>query len=66
MDRATVFGDDPAAQARAFEAAGCQWLHLVDLDGAFAARPVNAAAVEFRPPSPWRSAAPGCAARVKA
>ncbi|MEO1314707.1 MAG: HisA/HisF-related TIM barrel protein, partial [Pseudomonadota bacterium] len=36
MDQATVFGDDPAAQARAFEDAGCQWLHLVDLDGAFA------------------------------
>ena len=41
-----MFGDDPAAQARAFEAAGCAWLHLVDLDGAFAGRPVNAAAVE--------------------
>ncbi len=46
MDAATVFGDDPAAQARAFAAAGCAWLHLVDLDGAFAGRPVNAAAVE--------------------
>jgi phosphoribosylformimino-5-aminoimidazole carboxamide ribotide isomerase len=46
MDRATVFGDDPAAQARAFQEAGCQWLHLVDLNGAFAGRPVNAAAVE--------------------
>jgi phosphoribosylformimino-5-aminoimidazole carboxamide ribotide isomerase len=46
MDSATVFGDDPAAQARAFAAAGCRWLHLVDLDGAFAGRPVNAAAVE--------------------
>ncbi len=46
MDRATVFGDDPAAQARAFEAAGCRWLHLVDLNGAFAGRPVNGAAVE--------------------
>ena len=46
MDRATVFGDDPAAQARAFAAAGCRWLHLVDLNGAFAGRPVNAAAVE--------------------
>jgi phosphoribosylformimino-5-aminoimidazole carboxamide ribotide isomerase len=46
MGAATVFGDDPAAQARAFAAAGCRWLHLVDLDGAFAGRPVNAAAVE--------------------
>lgn len=46
MDKATVFGDDPAAQAAKFEAAGCEWLHLVDLNGAFAGRPVNAAAVE--------------------
>lgn len=46
MSAATVFGDDPAAQARAFETAGCRWLHLVDLDGAFAGRPMNAAAVE--------------------
>ncbi len=46
MDRATVFNDDPAAQARVFEAAGCAWLHLVDLNGAFAGAPVNAAAVE--------------------
>jgi phosphoribosylformimino-5-aminoimidazole carboxamide ribotide isomerase len=46
MDKATVFGDDPAAQARAFAEAGCDWLHLVDLNGAFAGRPVNAAAVE--------------------
>src|SRR6056297_3192838 len=46
MDRATVFNDDPAAQAAAFEAAGCAWLHLVDLNGAFAGAPVNAAAVE--------------------
>jgi len=46
MDRATVFGDDPAAQAAAFQAAGCDWLHLVDLNGAFAGQPVNAAAVE--------------------
>lgn len=46
MDRATVFGDDPAAQARAFQNAGCNWLHLVDLNGAFAGHPVNAAAVE--------------------
>jgi len=46
MDQATVFNDDPAAQAAAFEAAGCEWLHLVDLNGAFAGQPVNAAAVE--------------------
>ena len=46
MEAATVFNDDPAAQARAFEAAGCGWLHLVDLNGAFAGQPVNAAAVE--------------------
>ena len=46
MESATVFGLDPAAQARAFVAAGCRWLHLVDLDGAFAGRPVNAGAVE--------------------
>lgn len=46
MDQATVFGDDPAAQARAFADAGCRWLHLVDLNGAFAGRPVNGPAVE--------------------
>ena len=46
MNAATVFGDDPAAQAQTFEQAGCKWLHLVDLNGAFAGRPVNAAAVE--------------------
>ncbi|MCR9087534.1 MAG: 1-(5-phosphoribosyl)-5-[(5-phosphoribosylamino)methylideneamino]imidazole-4-carboxamide isomerase [Rhodobacteraceae bacterium] len=45
MDEATVFNTDPAAQARAFQNAGCQWLHLVDLNGAFAGVPVNAAAV---------------------
>lgn len=43
--RATVFCDDPPAQARAFEAAGARWLHVVDLDGAFSGRPVNAGAV---------------------
>ena len=46
MDTATVFNDDPAAQARAFAEAGCEWVHLVDLNGAFAGAPVNAAAVE--------------------
>ncbi|SPH20713.1 1-(5-phosphoribosyl)-5-[(5-phosphoribosylamino)methylideneamino] imidazole-4-carboxamide isomerase [Ascidiaceihabitans donghaensis] len=46
MDQSTVFNDDPAAQARAFVEAGCEWLHLVDLNGAFAGTPVNAAPVE--------------------
>ena len=46
MDQATVFNADPADQARRFEAAGAEWLHLVDLDGAFAGAPVNASAVE--------------------
>ncbi len=46
MATATVFNDDPAAQAEAFAAAGAEWLHVVDLDGAFAGRPVNTAAVE--------------------
>lgn len=46
MDKATVFNEDPAAQARAFVEAGCAWLHLVDLNGAFAGEPVNAAPVE--------------------
>lgn len=46
MAAATVFGSDPAAQARAFQDAGAKWLHLVDLNGAFAGHPVNAEAVE--------------------
>ncbi len=46
MDKATVFNEDPTAQARAFVEAGCEWLHLVDLNGAFAGEPVNAAPVE--------------------
>ncbi len=45
MARATVFNRDPAAQASAFAALGFEWLHLVDLDGAFAGKPVNALAV---------------------
>ena len=45
MDAATVFNDDPGAQAAAFEAAGAEWLHIVDLNGAFAGEPVNGAAV---------------------
>jgi phosphoribosylformimino-5-aminoimidazole carboxamide ribotide isomerase len=46
MAQATVFNDDPAAQAVDFETQGFAWLHLVDLDGAFAGRPINAQAVE--------------------
>jgi phosphoribosylformimino-5-aminoimidazole carboxamide ribotide isomerase len=46
MSQATVFNDDPAAQARSFAAAGCRWLHIVDLDGAFAGKPMNRASVE--------------------
>ncbi len=46
MDRATVYGDDPAAQAMLFAEAGAQHLHVVDLDGSFAGRAVNAEAVE--------------------
>ena len=45
MARATVYADDPAAQARSFVDAGCAWLHVVDLDGAVAGAPVNVAAV---------------------
>lgn len=45
MDQATVYADDPAAQAVAWRDAGFQWLHVVDLNGAFAGRPVNADAV---------------------
>jgi len=46
MTRATVFRNDPAAQARAFEQQGFEYLHVVDLDGAFAGKPVNASAVD--------------------
>jgi phosphoribosylformimino-5-aminoimidazole carboxamide ribotide isomerase len=46
MAQATVFNDDPAAQAKEFEAQGFHWLHLVDLDGAFAGKPVNESAVK--------------------
>jgi phosphoribosylformimino-5-aminoimidazole carboxamide ribotide isomerase len=55
MSAVTVFNDDPAAQARAFAASGFEWLHVVDLDGAFAGRSVNGAAV----------AAIGAATRLK-
>ncbi len=46
MTRATVFNLDPAAQARTFESQGFEYLHVVDLDGAFAGKPMNAQAVE--------------------
>jgi phosphoribosylformimino-5-aminoimidazole carboxamide ribotide isomerase len=45
MDDATVYSDDPGAQARAWQQAGCGWLHVVDLNGAFAGKSVNGAAV---------------------
>ena len=46
MNRATVFSDDPPEQARKFAGQGCKRLHVVDLDGAFAGKPMNAAAVD--------------------
>jgi phosphoribosylformimino-5-aminoimidazole carboxamide ribotide isomerase len=46
MEQATIFNDNPAAQAKRFEAQGFEWLHLVDLNGAFEGRPVNGRAVE--------------------
>jgi phosphoribosylformimino-5-aminoimidazole carboxamide ribotide isomerase len=46
MEKATVFNDSPANQAASFKDAGCKWLHVVDLNGAFAGKPVNAQAVE--------------------
>jgi len=45
MDKATVFSENPGAQARAFQDQGCKWLHVVDLNGAFAGEPVNGDAV---------------------
>lgn len=45
MEQATIFNDDPAGQARAFQAQGFRWLHLVDLNGAVSGRPVNESAV---------------------
>jgi phosphoribosylformimino-5-aminoimidazole carboxamide ribotide isomerase len=45
MDRATTYSDDPAAQAAGFRGAGFGWVHVVDLDGAFAGKPANAVAV---------------------
>lgn len=46
MDQATIFGSDPGAQAAAWQAAGFSWIHVVDLNGAFAGRTVNQAAVK--------------------
>lgn len=46
MEQATVYGRDPAAQARTFAAAGAEWIHVVDLDGAVAGKPVNEAAID--------------------
>ena len=46
MARATIFHRDPAEQARSFVAQGFDYLHVVDLDGAFAGRPMNAAAID--------------------
>jgi phosphoribosylformimino-5-aminoimidazole carboxamide ribotide isomerase len=45
MDQATVYADDPRFQAKVWQQAGFSWLHVVDLNGAFAGKPVNAAAV---------------------
>ena len=46
MDQATVFNQDPGAQAKQFAGAGCDWVHVVDLNGAFEGKPVNGAAVD--------------------
>ncbi|MCY4241168.1 MAG: 1-(5-phosphoribosyl)-5-[(5-phosphoribosylamino)methylideneamino]imidazole-4-carboxamide isomerase [Rhodobacter sp.] len=45
MDRVTVYADDPAEQARRFRAEGCEWLHLVDLNGAVSGYPANGDAI---------------------
>lgn len=46
MDKATIFSDSPANQAAVFESQGFEWLHIVDLNGAFEGKPVNAPAVK--------------------
>ena len=46
MDQVTVFNDSPGAQAKAFVDDGCEWIHVVDLNGAFEGKPVNAGAVD--------------------
>ena len=64
MADATVYSDDPAAQARAWQDAGCRWLHVVDLNGAFAGQAVNGAAVAAiltAAPQPFR---PSCTRTV--
>jgi len=67
MGRATVFHDDPAAQARAFAALGFEYLHVVDLDAAFAGEPVNVAAVErIIAAAKTPSVPPPCCARISA
>ncbi|MCB1465712.1 MAG: 1-(5-phosphoribosyl)-5-((5-phosphoribosylamino)methylideneamino)imidazole-4-carboxamide isomerase, partial [Rhizobiaceae bacterium] len=46
MEQATIYNEDPAAQAQTFERQGFQWLHVVDLNGAFAGKSMNGSAVE--------------------
>jgi phosphoribosylformimino-5-aminoimidazole carboxamide ribotide isomerase len=46
MDQATIFNNDPGDQAKQFADAGCEWVHIVDLNGAFAGKPVNGDAVD--------------------
>ena len=46
MEQATVFSDNPAEMAKNFEKAGCEWIHVVDLNGAFAGNSVNGEAIE--------------------
>jgi phosphoribosylformimino-5-aminoimidazole carboxamide ribotide isomerase len=46
MELATVFANNPAEQAKIFQEAGCAWLHVVDLNGAFEGRPVNGSAID--------------------
>jgi len=46
FNQTTVFNDNPASQAKAFEKAGCQWIHVVDLNGAFEGKPINGNAVD--------------------
>ena len=46
MELATVFANNPGEQAKTFQEAGCDWLHVVDLNGAFEGRPVNGSAID--------------------
>jgi len=50
FNQTTVFNDNPASQAKAFEKAGCQWIHVVDLNGAFEGKPINGNAQEISMP----------------